>query len=146
MLQKIPNAATRVNRPKTRPSPPKNSAAMARNANGAGMCIMPVKKPIVPVNPYPPNHPSIFWAPWAKNTIPSTNRRTVVAASLSVAMSLRVIESSPESKIAEVRQTPGSDEVSLHKDSFCRAKQEAPRQERRRAHQIGFMDTKYFQF
>src|SRR5579864_2306518 len=28
---------------------PKNSAAMARNANTAGMCMTPVKKPIVPV-------------------------------------------------------------------------------------------------
>src|ERR1700757_1630294 len=105
MLQKIPNAATRVSRPKMRPSSPKNSAAIARNANGAGMCIMPVKKPIVPVNPYPPNHPSIFWAPWAKNTTPSTNRRTVMAASLSVAVSLRIIKSSYK-LIAEVGPTP----------------------------------------
>jgi hypothetical protein len=50
-----------------RPNPPKNSAAMARNANTAGTRIIRVKKPIVPVNPYPPNHPSIFCAPWAKD-------------------------------------------------------------------------------
>jgi hypothetical protein len=34
-----------------RPRPPKNSAARARNANSAGMCITPVKKPIVPLKP-----------------------------------------------------------------------------------------------
>jgi hypothetical protein len=48
----------------------------------------------------------LLGAPWAKNTIPSTNRRTVVATSFSVAMSLRVIESSSESQIVEVGQTP----------------------------------------
>src|ERR1700688_2980855 len=95
MLQQIPKAARRVNRPKMRPSPPKNSAAMARNANTAGMCMAPVKKPIVPVKPYPPNHPSIFWAPWAKKITPSANRRMVVALLLSVAISLRIMKSPP---------------------------------------------------
>jgi len=64
------------------------------------MCIMPVKKPIVPLKPYPPNHPSAFWAPCAKNTTPSTNRRNVTAASLSVTVSLRIIKSFIASYIA----------------------------------------------
>src|SRR5580693_7442994 len=47
----MPNAATRVSRPRSNPNPPKNSAAMARKAKKAGMCIVPVKKPMVPENP-----------------------------------------------------------------------------------------------
>src|SRR5260370_25929016 len=77
--------------PKIRQRPPKNSAAIARNATGAGMCMTPVKKPIVPLKPYPPNHPSIFWAPCAKKITPSTSRRMVVAKSLSVPISLRIM-------------------------------------------------------
>jgi len=47
----MPNAATRPSKPTMRPSEPANSAAMARKASGAGMCSMPVKNPMVPVNP-----------------------------------------------------------------------------------------------
>ena len=39
--------------------------------------------------------PSIFWAPCAKKITPSTNRRMAVAVSLSVAISLRIIEIPP---------------------------------------------------
>jgi hypothetical protein len=46
------------------PIPPKNSAAMAKKAKGAGICTMLVKAFIVGVNPNPPNQPNIFCAPW----------------------------------------------------------------------------------
>src|SRR6266481_8669269 len=110
MLQRIPKAATRVRSPKTSPNPPKNSAAIARKAKGAGMCRIPVKKPIVPVKPYPPNHPSIFCAPCAKKTSPSTNRRTVVAVSLSVAISLRNIPIPPFQIAAQAGADTRSDD------------------------------------
>jgi hypothetical protein len=67
---RAPRAAMRARKPKIRPSPPKNSAAMARIAKGAGMCIIWVKNAIVPSKPQPPDQPSIFWARWAKKTIP----------------------------------------------------------------------------
>src|SRR6266566_10035148 len=50
-VAETPKDARRVSSPKMRPNPPKNSAAMARNANTAGMCRTPAKKPIVPVKP-----------------------------------------------------------------------------------------------
>src|ERR1700722_13243760 len=75
--------------PRIRPRPPKNSAVSARNANSTGMCMTSVKKPIVPLKPYPPNQPSIFWAPCAKKITPSTKRRIAVALSLSVEINLR---------------------------------------------------------
>src|SRR6266704_1671869 len=67
MLHAMPKAATRVRRPRISPIPPKNSAAMARKANGAGMCIMSVKKCIVPESPYPPNQPRILRAVGKEN-------------------------------------------------------------------------------
>src|SRR3989442_10815247 len=84
MLHAMPKAATRVRRPRISPMPPKNSAAMARKAKGAGLCIMSVKKCIVPESPYPPNQPSIFCEPWAKKTTPSMSRRMVRAPSFVV--------------------------------------------------------------
>src|SRR5215831_3466418 len=112
MLTAIPNAAIRARNPRMSPRPPKNSAAIARNANGAGMCIAPVKKAMVPEKPYPPNQPSIFCAPCAKNTTPSTSRRTAVAISSSVANSLRTILQSPS------RDLPLWDVIAWNKDSF----------------------------
>src|ERR1700761_671783 len=70
------------------PIPPKNSAMIAKNANGAGMCIIPVNACIVPENPNPPNHPSTFCAPCRKNTMPSTNRNNVNTPSFEVASNL----------------------------------------------------------
>src|SRR5258706_1346296 len=84
MFPQIPNAAMRVRNPTISPIPPKNSAAIARNASGAGMCIIRVNAPMVAHNPYPPNHPSIFWAPCAKKTTPRTILRIAVAVSPSV--------------------------------------------------------------
>ena len=37
MLHAMPNAATRLSNPRISPIPPKNSAHIARNANGAGI-------------------------------------------------------------------------------------------------------------
>src|ERR1035437_726584 len=91
MFKAMPRAATRESRPTIKPRPPKNSAAIARIANNAGICIVFVKKPMVPLKPSPPNQPNIFCAPCAKNTTPSANRRIAVAASFSVEMSFRNI-------------------------------------------------------
>ena len=77
------------------PIPPKNSAAIAKKASGAGTCIIPVKNPIVPANPNPPNQPNIFCAPCAKKTTPSTSLRIDVAVLSSVAYSRRIILSPP---------------------------------------------------
>jgi len=51
MLVAMPKAATRLNNPLINPSEPANSARIARNANTAGMCMVPVKKFIVPPKP-----------------------------------------------------------------------------------------------
>src|SRR5664280_644691 len=91
MFKAMPRAATRESRPTIKPRPPKNSAAIARIANNAGICMVFVKKPMVPLKPSPPNQPNIFCAPCAKNTTPSANRRIAVAASFSVEMSFRNI-------------------------------------------------------
>src|ERR1017187_4192618 len=91
MFIAMPNAAIRVRNPTIRPRPPKNSAAMARKASGAGMCMTPVKKPIVAEKPKPPNQPNIFCAPCAKKTIPSTSLRIAVAVLSSVVNSFRII-------------------------------------------------------
>src|SRR5664280_2638134 len=87
MFKAMPRAATRESSPTIKPRPPKNSAAIARIANNAGICMVFVKKPMVPLKPSPPNQPNIFCAPCAKNTTPSANRRIAVAASFSVEMS-----------------------------------------------------------
>ena len=76
------------------PSPPKNSATIATSASGAGMYIVPVNRAIVAEKPKPPNHPSIFCAPWAKKTTLSTSRSIVVAVLLSVAHIVRIMTSS----------------------------------------------------
>ena len=55
------------------------------------MCMVPVKKPIVPEKPNPPNQPNIFCAPCAKQTIPSTSHKMAVALLSSVANNLRII-------------------------------------------------------
>ena len=73
------------------PKPPKNSAAIARNASGAGICIVCVKNPMVPENPNPPNHPSIFCAPCAKKTTPRTTLIIAVAMLSSVETMLRIM-------------------------------------------------------
>src|ERR1039457_5972973 len=91
MFKAMPRAATRESRPTIKPRPPKNSAAIARIASNAGICMVFVKKPMVPLKPSPPNQPNIFCAPCAKNTTPSANRRIAVAASFSVEMSFRNI-------------------------------------------------------
>src|ERR1700723_3420055 len=54
MLHRTPKAATRVNSPKISPNPPRNSAAIARNANTAGMCRTPVTGESVTAKP--PEH------------------------------------------------------------------------------------------
>src|SRR5713226_155773 len=113
-LTTIPNAATRMRNPPLKPRPPKNSAAIARNANGAGICIEPVKNPIVPEKPKPPNHPNIFCAPCAKKTTPSTSLRTAVAVLSSVANNLRSIcdllfWSKPEQSGGRHRLHPGNE-------------------------------------
>jgi hypothetical protein len=75
------------------PNPPRNSAAIAITANRAGMCIMPVKKAIVPLKPYPTEPPERRLGAVREKHSPSTNRRNVTAASLSVTVSLRIIKS-----------------------------------------------------
>src|SRR5258708_1134929 len=87
----IPNAAIRVRNPRINPRPPKNSAAIARKANGAGICKYPVKRPMDPEKPGPPNHPNIFCAPCAKKKTPSTCLNVAVAVLSSVASNLRSI-------------------------------------------------------
>jgi len=118
MLQKGPKAATRVSSPKIRPNPPKNSAAMARNANRGGMCNIPVKNPMVPVKPYPPNHPSIFWAPCAKKITPKhktkNGRCNVVVSGNQFTKHRNSLRGNPESGQQEIGL------VSLYKDSFYR--------------------------
>src|SRR5262245_11911434 len=90
----IPNAATLPRKPKMRPNPPRNSAQIARNANRAGMpdCW---KLAIVAVNPGPPNQPSAFCAPCTKNTIPTTNLKTVKVGSLVVRIRRQNIKRPP---------------------------------------------------
>lgn len=39
---------------------PAEELRLARKASGAGMCIVPVKNPMVPEKPKPPNQPNIF--------------------------------------------------------------------------------------
>src|SRR5580704_13666900 len=70
---------------------PENSAQIARKASGAGMCMVPVKNPIVPANPEPPNHPSIFCAPSAKKTTPKTSLKITVAMLSSVETIVRIM-------------------------------------------------------
>src|ERR1041385_5554565 len=84
MFARMPKAATRVKRPVISPREPKNSAQIASAAKIAGTCICPSKYPIVPLQPYPPNQPSIFWAPWGNITRPSATRRSVSLASFVV--------------------------------------------------------------
>jgi hypothetical protein len=77
--------------PDDEPDPAEELRRDRQKASGAGICIAPVKKPIVPEEPLPPNQPNIFCEPCAKKTIPSTSRRIVVAALSSVANSRRSI-------------------------------------------------------
>src|SRR5579864_5644145 len=91
MFVAIPKTAIRVRKPMIRPIPPKNSAQIARKANGAGMCMVPVKNPIVPANPEPPNQPSIFCAPSAKKTTPRTSLKITVAMLSSVETIVRIM-------------------------------------------------------
>src|SRR5208337_2242604 len=88
MLTAIPRAAIRARRPTSNPRPPRNSAQMAKNARGGGICIMPVKNPIVAEKPLPPNQPSAFWLPCAKKINPKTTRTIAVAGSFSVEVNL----------------------------------------------------------
>src|SRR5260370_26940201 len=67
MTPAMPSAATRVNRPIASPSGPRNSAITARNARAGGKPDF-VKYAMVPLKPYPPNHPSVFCAPWGNIT------------------------------------------------------------------------------
>src|SRR2546421_5677322 len=67
MRTAMPSAATRVSRPSASPSGPRNSAITARNARGGGKPDF-VKDAMVPLKPKPPNHPSVFWAPWGNIT------------------------------------------------------------------------------
>src|SRR2546429_4103584 len=67
MTTAMPSAATRVSRPSASPSGPRNSAITARNARGGGKPDF-VKDAMVPLKPKPPNHPSVFWAPWGNIT------------------------------------------------------------------------------
>src|SRR5579862_4057269 len=85
MLHAMPKAATRARKPTINPIPPRNSAMIARNANGARICIIPVNACIVPENPNPPNQPKTFCAPCRKNTTPRTNRSSVKTPSFEVA-------------------------------------------------------------
>src|SRR5216684_7994438 len=101
MFVAIPKTAIRVRKPMIRPIAPKNSAQIARKANGAGMCMVPVKNPIVPANPKPPNHPSIFCAPCAKKTTPKTSLKIVVAMLSSVEMIVRIIFFLPECRASQ---------------------------------------------
>ena len=55
---------------------------------------------MVPWNPGPPNQPSIFCAPWAKNTIPSANRMMARGILLDVARSLFIFRSRRDSPAA----------------------------------------------
>src|SRR6266567_2056485 len=105
MLQRTPKAAMRPRSPTTRPSPPKNSAQIARNASGAGMAMCWVNMAIVTWKPPPPNQPGIFWAPWAKNTTPRTSRRIVRTGSFVVSMSLRSMDISPFSFLSDYLTT-----------------------------------------
>jgi hypothetical protein len=57
---------------------------MARKANTTGIPMVWVKTPIVPENPYPPNHPKTFCAPWGKKTTPNNTRRMKLTRSFSV--------------------------------------------------------------
>src|SRR5579871_1529419 len=91
----IPNAAIRVRNPRINPRPPKNSAVIARKANGAGTCRYPVNMPMDPEKPGPPNHPNSFCAPCAKKTTPSTSLRIAVTLLSSVTSKLRSICRSP---------------------------------------------------
>src|SRR5437899_1231483 len=68
-------AATPVRRPTARPSGPRNSAMIARTARGPGIPDF-VMKPMAPLKPWPPNQPSVFWAPWGNITTASVSLST----------------------------------------------------------------------
>src|SRR5260370_371612 len=73
-IKKIPNAAMRVRNLTIRPRPPKNSAAIARNAKSAGMCMIPVKKFTdnphrLRSNPYEETAAGGFVCPWRCDTL-----------------------------------------------------------------------------
>src|SRR5437660_4869800 len=67
MTTAMPSAATRVSRPIASPSGPRNSAITARNARAGGKPDF-AKDAMVPLKPYPPNHPSVFCAPCGNMT------------------------------------------------------------------------------
>ena len=75
MMQNTPNAATRVKNPTIRPRLPKNSVMITRNASAVGIPILFVNTSIVPLKPYPPNHPNNFCAPCGNMTTPSVTRK-----------------------------------------------------------------------
>src|SRR5438874_3486849 len=67
MTTAMPSAATRVSSPTASPSGPRNSAITARNARAGGKPDF-AKDAMVPLKPYPPNHPSVFCAPCGNMT------------------------------------------------------------------------------
>src|SRR5437868_4642253 len=75
MMQNTPNAATLVRNPTIRPKLPKNSVMITRNASADGTPIFSVNMFIVPLKPYPPNHPNNFWAPCGNMITPSITRK-----------------------------------------------------------------------
>src|SRR5260370_6309353 len=91
MFVAIQKRAISVRKLMISPNPPKNSAQIARKANGAGTCMVPVKNPIVPANPEPPNHPSIFCAPSVKKATPKTSLKITVAMLSSVETIVRIM-------------------------------------------------------
>src|SRR5260370_28534154 len=71
MFTATPGATSRVRNPKSKPSPPKNSTAMAMAAIAVGLCKALVEERIVPEQTKSPTQYTTFCAPCAKNTSPS---------------------------------------------------------------------------
>src|SRR5580700_1087390 len=127
ILIAIANAAIRVRNPRINPRPPKNSAAIAKKANGAGICNYPVKRFMDPEKPGPPYHPNSFCAPCAKKTIPSTSLKMAVALLSSVTSNLpsifdllSLVETRKDREVVAPDAFCQLDALSLSKDSLLK--------------------------
>ena len=74
----------RLAKPAIKDNAPINSMMITRKPIIQGKFIVSVKKPIVPVNPYPPNIPSIFCAPCGNKIKPIVSRLITPVQSLFV--------------------------------------------------------------